>query len=255
MINGTPDILFFDTETTGLSAARGDKVVEIAIVDINGSVLLDTLVNPLRKIPTAASSVHGISNEMVLEAPSWVELLSEIQQIIKGKTIVAYNADYDGSFFPDHFFDSASLVCAMQKFRSHVGAKRSLSLNRAVKICGHVWSGDAHRALADTMACRAVWQWIEENPEPTIDFERTFPGKKSSGKKSAGEKRQSKYRDYATADRSDLPWATWEKFKLKTMLRNSTKQPLMIKRLRRPWKQISEQIEILKNDTAREKAL
>jgi len=250
MTKGTRDILFFDTETTGLSAARGDKVVEIAIVDINGSVLLDTLVNPLREIPAMASSVHGISNKMVLGAPSWEELLSEIQEIVAGKIISAYNAPYDGSFFPDNFFDSAMLVCAMQKFRSHVGAKRNLSLDRAVKICGHEWSGDAHRALADTMACRAVWQWIEENPEPAIDIEAMFPKKNVPRKKSASEKRGSKYRDYATADRSDLPWAIWEKFKLKTMLRNSAEKDFMINRLRRPWKQISEQIEMLKDDIA-----
>ena len=40
--------VYLDTETTGLSASRGDKIVEISIIDDKGNVLIDTLVNPER---------------------------------------------------------------------------------------------------------------------------------------------------------------------------------------------------------------
>ena len=59
------DIYFLDTETTGLSVTTGARIVEIAIVDLHGEPLLNTLVNPEEPIPSAAQQVHGISDEMV----------------------------------------------------------------------------------------------------------------------------------------------------------------------------------------------
>jgi len=52
--------LFLDTETTGLSPASGDAVVEIAIVDSGGRAVLNTLVDPGRNIPWQATNVHGM---------------------------------------------------------------------------------------------------------------------------------------------------------------------------------------------------
>jgi len=74
--------LFLDTETTGLSPASGDAVVEIAIVDSGGRAVLNTLVDPGRNIPWQATNVHGITNDMVRGRPTLSQLMPQIRQII-----------------------------------------------------------------------------------------------------------------------------------------------------------------------------
>jgi DNA polymerase III epsilon subunit-like protein len=74
--------IFLDTETTGFSAAAGDAVVEIAIVDSAGRVLIDTLIDPQRSIPWQASNVHGITNEMVRNKPTLKQVMPQVIQII-----------------------------------------------------------------------------------------------------------------------------------------------------------------------------
>ena len=64
--------LIVDTETTGL----GDdaEIVEIAVVDSQGSIVFDSLVKPSRPIPREASDIHGITNAAVAGAPGFAQL-------------------------------------------------------------------------------------------------------------------------------------------------------------------------------------
>lgn len=82
-----------DTETTGL----GDdaEICQIAIVNHLGSVLLYSLVKPTRPIPASATKIHGITNEMVADAPSFADLWTQIRNLLSNKTCFIYNAEYD----------------------------------------------------------------------------------------------------------------------------------------------------------------
>ena len=93
--------IVLDTETTGLSAAFGDKIVEISIVGGDGEILLNTLVDPERNIPYSATNVHGIRANMCEGFPTIEELLPRINEIISGEKVVIYNSSYDIQFFPD----------------------------------------------------------------------------------------------------------------------------------------------------------
>ncbi len=157
--------VYLDTETTGLSAARGDTIVEIAIVDHRGDALINTLVNPGRPIPSEAIRVHGISDEMVRGKPSLTQLMPQIVEIIRGQQVVIYNAKYDISFFPGRLTEAASLRCAMIGFSEALGGRRWQKLDVAARHVGHKWSGVAHRALADALACRSVWEWLQRREE------------------------------------------------------------------------------------------
>ena len=64
--------LFLDTETTGLHPPN-DKVVEVAIADLGGNVLLNTLVNPEQEIGFA-TTIHHITDDMVANAPTLEQL-------------------------------------------------------------------------------------------------------------------------------------------------------------------------------------
>ena len=85
--------LFLDTETTGLKDDA--EVVEISIIDSTGKPLLDTLVKPVYPIPQEAIDIHGITNERVAEAPTWLEIHEEFCQLIQNRTLLIYNVDYD----------------------------------------------------------------------------------------------------------------------------------------------------------------
>ena len=152
--------LYLDTETTGLHASGGDAIVEIAIVDERGVALINTLVNPNRTIPWHASNVHGISDSMVRGMPDLNDLLPQIRKVISGQQLVIYNAPFDVSFFPNRLREASSIECAMRNFASALGGK-SRKLDVAAAHVGHVWTGEAHRALADTLACKSVWNWLE----------------------------------------------------------------------------------------------
>jgi DNA polymerase-3 subunit epsilon len=96
--------LFLDTETTGL---RNDaEVVEIAIIDSSGSVLIDTLVKPTRPIPPDAERIHGISNEDVKTAPNLYDVWNnQIKDVVKNKIICIYNFNYDSRVLLHSLFE------------------------------------------------------------------------------------------------------------------------------------------------------
>jgi TonB family protein len=152
--------LYLDTETTGLSAKNGDKIVEIAIVDQYNNILLNTLVNPERLIPRYAQEVHHITDFMVHKFPKIEDILDQILSIIDGNDLVIYNANFDIQFFSNKLSNASSVRCAMNEYKRKTGSSKKCKLSVAAENVGHVWSGEAHRALADTFACKSVWEWI-----------------------------------------------------------------------------------------------
>jgi DNA polymerase III subunit epsilon len=85
--------VFLDTETTGLD--NRSEIIEIAILDSDGSILFNSLIKPLNPIPLAASQIHGISNEMVINAPRWFVIWEQIRGIFFDSLIGIYNDEFD----------------------------------------------------------------------------------------------------------------------------------------------------------------
>ena len=86
----TPDYVVFDLETTGISRVY-DEVVEISAVKVRGGKVVDefsTLVNPGRHIPSGASQVNGITDQMVAYAPRFVKVLQEFLDFTEGYPLV-----------------------------------------------------------------------------------------------------------------------------------------------------------------------
>lgn len=88
-------IAFFDLETTGVNVVH-DRIVEIAILKVmpNGEKIRKRmLVNPEMPIPKQASDIHGITNEMVANAPTFKEIANEVIQFLDNCDLGGYNSN------------------------------------------------------------------------------------------------------------------------------------------------------------------
>lgn len=90
-----------DTETTGKDPARGDRIVEVAVVHFDHGEVTGRhgmLVNPGIPIPAEAAAVHGITDEQVKGEPRFDALAPKLIELLRGRVPVAYNAGFDRGF-------------------------------------------------------------------------------------------------------------------------------------------------------------
>ena len=162
--------LILDTETTGLG--NDAEIVEITLLDTTGEILLNTLVKPRRPIPPEATAIHGITNEMVADAPSWIKVCSKFYHLISGRKVVIYNSDYDtrllGQTNAANWIVGPCCVeqpvfeCAMLAYAEFYGQKserggyRWQKLAAAAEQQGVKIEGTAHRALSDCLTTLGV---------------------------------------------------------------------------------------------------
>jgi DNA polymerase-3 subunit epsilon len=95
MLTLTKPIAFIDLETTGVSLST-DRIVEIAIIKImpdQSRVTKRKIINPQMPIPQGAIDVHGITNEMVKDAPTFKEVANEVKVFIDGCDLGGYNSN------------------------------------------------------------------------------------------------------------------------------------------------------------------
>jgi DNA polymerase-3 subunit epsilon len=155
--DGQPFVVV-DVETTGLSAAYGDRICEVGIVHAQGSEVLDTyqtLVNPQRPISPGASRVNGLRDADVCQAPLFVEIASEVLARVDGVVLVCHNAPFDLSFLEAELarlelpWRPAGVVDTLDIARRHFRfASNSLP---AVAARLRIETPQAHRALGDAL--------------------------------------------------------------------------------------------------------
>ena len=94
--------VFLDTETTGLFAEQGDRVIEIGCVELVNRKLtgnkLHLYVNPERESHEEAFKVHGISNEFLRDKPKFAQVADEVLAFIQGAELIIHNAPFDIGF-------------------------------------------------------------------------------------------------------------------------------------------------------------
>ena len=87
-----------DVETTGVRAFSGDRIMEIAVVALDGTVLFHSLVNPGIPIPNFVAGLTGIDAAMVRRAPLFEDIVDTLLAALQGSVFVAHNARFDWAF-------------------------------------------------------------------------------------------------------------------------------------------------------------
>jgi DNA polymerase-3 subunit epsilon len=94
--------IFLDTETTGLSAEGGDRLIEIGCLEMVNRRLtgnhLHLYVNPERPSSEDAFKVHGISDEFLADKPRFAEVAEQLLAYVAGAEIIIHNAAFDVGF-------------------------------------------------------------------------------------------------------------------------------------------------------------
>lgn len=93
VLAGQDDWLVVDTETTGLGDE--DEIVSVAVVSPAGEVLFSEIVRPTIPISRGASAVNGFTDEMVAAAPPFAAIYPRLAELLTGRRVLAYNADFD----------------------------------------------------------------------------------------------------------------------------------------------------------------
>ena len=130
--------IVFDTETTGLSPAGGDRMVEIGCIEMMGRVetgrSYHCYFNPERPMPSEAEAVHGLSDIFLSDKPRFADKAEELLEFIGDSPLVAHNASFDFGFL-NHELERCGrgsvcltrMVDTLVLARSrHPGAKHSL---------------------------------------------------------------------------------------------------------------------------------
>lgn len=115
--------IVLDTETTGLYARNGDRVVEIGCVELVGRKptgrRLHRYINPEREVPIDAQRIHGLTDEFLADKPKFRDIAAELADFIRDAELVIHNASFDMEFLNAEFgllgatdMESADRLCA-----------------------------------------------------------------------------------------------------------------------------------------------
>ena len=158
-------IAYIDLETTGVNLGS-DRIVEIAIIKIlpdNTKQVKRKLINPEMSIPQSSSDIHGITDEMVKDAPTFKQAGNEIKQFLDNSDLAGYNSNkFDIPMLAEEFlragldfkFETRKLVDVQKVF--HLLEPRTLAA--AYKFYCNKELIDAHSAEADATA---TWEVME----------------------------------------------------------------------------------------------
>jgi DNA polymerase-3 subunit epsilon len=151
-------IVMLDFETTGLSPAMGDRITEVAALRIVGGRVTEryvSLINCNARIPSFITSLTGITQAMVDDAPPVRRVLPELLDFIGSDTLSAHNASFDEKFLKAEAerlgmaTAHQALVCSLKLSRRLFPGMPSYKLGVLSSQLGIRFRSAAHRAESD----------------------------------------------------------------------------------------------------------
>ena len=174
--------LVLDTETTGLSAKDGHRIIEIGAVEmVNLSVTgrsLHLYINPERDIDVGAQDIHGLSSEFLSDKPLFSDILTEFTDFIKDDLLVIHNAPFDIGFLNAEFSRCGHPALSMERVidtlplarQKYPGAQASLDA-----LCRRFGVDNSHRdlhgALVDANLLASVFVELKGGRQPGLKLD------------------------------------------------------------------------------------
>jgi len=149
-------LIVLDTETTGLNAKLGDRVIEIGCVELLSRRVTErnfhSYLNPERDIEEGAAKVHGLTSEFLSDKPRFAEIASDFLDYLRGAELVIHNAGFDVEFL-----DQELALAGLGKLADHAaGVTDTLAIARELHpgkrnsldaLCERYGVDNAHRTL------------------------------------------------------------------------------------------------------------
>ena len=148
--------IVLDTETTGLNAKFGDRVIEIGCIELLSRNVTDrsfhTYVDPQRDIDEGASKIHGLTREFLSDKPKFSEIAKEFVDYVQGAELIIHNADFDVEFLDQELVLAGfkKLTEYSSKIIDTLGMARELhpgKRNSLDALCERYAVNNAHRTL------------------------------------------------------------------------------------------------------------
>lgn len=174
--------IVLDTETTGLSAKDGHRIIEIGAVEmINLSLTGQSLhlyINPEREIDAGAQEVHGLSSEFLADKPVFADILSEFTDFIGDDPLVIHNAPFDIGFLNAELSRCGHPPLSLERVvdtlplarQKYPGAQASLDA-----LCRRFGVDNSHRdlhgALIDADLLAAVFVELQGGRQPGLQLD------------------------------------------------------------------------------------
>ena len=171
--------IVLDTETTGLDYTR-EKIIEFAAVRLENGKIVDeyqTLINPQQHIRKSSMAIHGISEDMVKDAPTEEEVLPKILEFIGDYPIVAHNVIFDYSFL-----NEAKMRVTGEPLKNPRIDSQSMFKEIAPELESHglealterfnVELNNHHRAMADTMGLALAYPKLKKLYLQRLDWQK-----------------------------------------------------------------------------------
>jgi DNA polymerase III subunit epsilon len=156
----------FDVETTGLSADRGHRIIEIGAVAVNRDIMeeeFQSLIYTDKPFTKVAQKVHGITAAMLAGQPDAKEVLSTFRDFTGTSTLVAHNAAFDVSFLQREFMRAGLILnsrhkCTLMMTRKLFPGLPNYKLETVARHLGiPINMRKHHRALEDAKLAAQVW--------------------------------------------------------------------------------------------------
>lgn len=153
-----------DVETTGSTPERGDRIIEIAIIEVVGDQVVNdfcTLVNPGVGISPWITRLTGIFDDLVVEAPRFEEVSDDVRDLLTGRVFVAHNVGFDWRFVVEEMrrarsvMPAGSRLCTVRLAKYAVPGLRRRGLDSVTRYYGVEIHG-RHRAGGDARATAQI---------------------------------------------------------------------------------------------------
>lgn len=164
---------FVDTETTGMSPARGARLCEVAIVtakNFETTARFSTLLNPGCLIPQEVINIHGITNQMAQSAPRFADVAPQIISLLQDTVLVCHNADFDVPFLQAEMLRAGfrlpriTIMDTLKLARKNGNFQRNRlgAIAQELGLSADGW----HRAMADALMTQKIFYHFVEKFAP-----------------------------------------------------------------------------------------